>query len=460
MRITKKELIFVFSFVFYIIIFSSLVNAEILSGMVLSQPTNVSIFILPPKPILEIISPINGTYLTNVSLLLNFTSTPADNYWYNLNNGANKTTYLPGEYFDVGGDGVYTLYLYANKSGAIGSANVTFKVNLTLFKILYDEYKGIFKGDSTNFYAYTYEQMLNMSNIVLENVLYGKIYYKDNISLPYDDDFYDYTLDLDNKTNISFNRIEINASGLPNFDIPATIWFYGISFTNPRVMRDGSACYSCMIEDYSGGVLRVRVPGAGLYTIEEMAAPIIVGRARAGYAEIPCLTRWICTDWSKCKDGKQNRTCWEENELCEAEGPKPAEEMECEEKIPLIEIEYPIAKECCIIGICWFKFIICWYWWVLIALAIAIWIVYRRIRRILLGRKGRELRVRIIYQRTPVYSEHEYLAFAARKSKLKEQLKKLDREFKRGTIEKRGYILTRNKIVKEIDEINRKAKGD
>ncbi len=457
MKIDKRWLFFIFFACIISIFLCFEARAEFFTGRASIGPTNVSVYVLPPAPAITIISPINGTYLTNISLLLNFTSTPADNYWYNLDNGQNHTTSLPGGHFNSS-EGIHTLYLYANKSGAIGRANVTFIVNLTLFKVLYEEYKGVFRGDSTDFYAYTYEQMLNMSDIVLENELYGKIYFKENISLPYDDNFYDYTLDLDNKTNISFNRIEVNATGLPNFDVTATIWFYGLGFIAPRVMRDGAVCYSCVIESYSGGILRVSIPGMGLYSVEEMPAAIMIGE-RGGYVEVPCTTTWICSNWSECKDGRQNRTCIKAIEWCEAEEPKPAEDVQCREKPP-IAIEYPISKECCLIGICWFKFIICWYWWILIVISVLLWVIIRRIRRLLLARRIRKLKVRIVYRRTPVYSAENYMEFAARKSKSKEKLRKLDAEFKRGTIERRGYVLTRNKLLKEIEEMERKLRGE
>ena len=46
-----------------------------------------------------------------------------------------------------------------------------------------------------------------------------------------------------------------------------------------------------------------------------------------------CLEDWRCNDWGECVEGKQIRTCDDEN-LCETENNKPSESRECsEEKI-------------------------------------------------------------------------------------------------------------------------------
>ncbi|GAI76861.1 unnamed protein product, partial [marine sediment metagenome] len=105
------------------------------------------------------------------------------------------------------------------------------------FIITYDEFKSSKKGDSTNFNIYPYEDMQNMSDIILEHTDYGKIEFNEIINLTNNTE-----ADLDSNVDISDNRIELNSTALPNFDKNATLHFYGLSLTNPRVLRDTVVC--------------------------------------------------------------------------------------------------------------------------------------------------------------------------------------------------------------------------
>lgn len=104
-----------------------------------------------------------------------------------------------------------------------------------------------------------------------------------------------------------------------------------------------------------------------------------------GVSVTHCYEDWQCTNWDSCINGIQRRICQEINS-CEWKFSqsgktektfiihrmeKPIEIRDCrvearnisvgEEIIPSI----PKKGECCLLEICWFKYIVCWYWWVL-----------------------------------------------------------------------------------------------
>jgi len=267
-------LIIIFISFIYLLIISSIngetLTGETVTGEVSAQPTNVSIQVIRFAPFLSILSPENKTYLKNESLLLNFTVTDEEIVWYNFDNTAN-TTITSAIFFNIS-QGSHTLYMFANNSeGNITSKNVTFSVNSTIFIISYDEYSGSTKGESTDFNSSTYEDIQNLSNIILENTQYGKIRFNESINMTDDLINNDNLLDLDNNTNISQNRIELNSTALPNFDKPATLYLYNLTFSNPRILRDGVVCPSsvCTFQSYSGGNLTFNVTQFTVYSAEE-----------------------------------------------------------------------------------------------------------------------------------------------------------------------------------------------
>ena len=153
------------------------ITGQGVTGKASSQTLNVSIQILSSAPTLTILSPENETYLTNVSLLLNYTTSNSQAVWYNIDNSANTTLSSTNgtAYFNTT-EGSHVLFLFANNSDGIkNSTNVRFSVNLTLFTINYTEWRGAFKGNSTDFYTSSYEDMQSLSNIILEQNNSGKI---------------------------------------------------------------------------------------------------------------------------------------------------------------------------------------------------------------------------------------------------------------------------------------------
>ena len=252
-----------------ITIINKTITGGAVTGKVSIQPTNVSITITGNLPTITILKPENKTYLTNTSLLLNYTSTNADNIWYHIDSLGN-TTITSFVYFNTS-QGSHTLYLYANNSQGTTKTNVTFTINSDMFTINFSEWAGEYKGNSTNFNYYSFEELQNLSEIIFEDINYGKIYFPESINLTDDFNPNDDIINIDDYINTSFNRIEINSTALPNFNKSATLRLYSLTFTNPRIARNGVVCPStiCTKQSYSGGTLVFNVTHFTSYGAEE-----------------------------------------------------------------------------------------------------------------------------------------------------------------------------------------------
>lgn len=268
----RLHLIFLGAVFFLFVIISSInisseVTGESVTGEVTTQSVGLNISIFLPLPTLTLITPENETYIDNQTILLNYSTTFATSIWYNLDNLAN-TTITDNTQFSAS-EGSHTLNLYANNSKGVVTQNVTFFVNSTKFRILYEEYKG--EGSTTNFSVYSYEDLQDIGNVTLENTNFGKIIFNETINMTDDEDFSDKLLDLDTHTNISSNRIELNSTALPNFNKSATLSLYNLSFSDPRILKDDSVCPStiCTEIDYSGGTLLFNVSEFTVYSAEE-----------------------------------------------------------------------------------------------------------------------------------------------------------------------------------------------
>lgn len=128
----KKRIISLLAIASILIITIPLISSEVtIAGHATSQPTNVSVFVLPPHPILKIISPTETIYTENEYILLDYSAVLIDTVWYNIDNSQNTTinqSDLP--FYFKESKGTHTLYLYGNTTtnGTILSDNVTFQV--------------------------------------------------------------------------------------------------------------------------------------------------------------------------------------------------------------------------------------------------------------------------------------------------------------------------------------------
>ena len=102
-----------------------------------------------------------------------------------------------------------------------------------------------FNGSTSNLSSFN---IRNITNFVVEVTTSGKINFSSSVDLSQG-------FDLDSHINISFNRIEVNSSAIPNLNVSATLQLEGLTFSNPRILFDGNVCPDsiCKKISYSGG---------------------------------------------------------------------------------------------------------------------------------------------------------------------------------------------------------------
>jgi len=180
---------------------------------------------------------------------------------------------------------------------------------------------GGFDGGTTNFTNVS--DLSNVSGVILENSGFGKINFTNN-SINFAG------LNLSAYVNISDAGIEINSNnpGMSRLNVPTRLSFYGISFTDPKTLRDGVDCVGCFERSYSGGIYVVDVPGFSIYEVVEgfvdpgsdpggspgsgPGGSPGTGTPPAGPAvnlSGDCYSQWSCTAWSDCVDGAHSKTC-------------------------------------------------------------------------------------------------------------------------------------------------------
>lgn len=117
-----------------------------------------------------------------------------------------------------------------------------------------------FNGDTTNFSVLGNLALETVEGMTLENFGYGKIFFSESINLTQDaysptGSMYDRIVDIDSNLVISSNYISVNSSNLSSLNKSATITFYGLSYTYPKILLNGVNCSSstCTLISYSGG---------------------------------------------------------------------------------------------------------------------------------------------------------------------------------------------------------------
>ena len=236
-----------------------------ITGKATSSDASLSIFV-NAAPVIDIINPINGTYITQQELNLDYFSVGGTSIYYNLDNGANFSIFGNTTFNTTSGG--HTLYLFSNNSIESTSKNVTFYVNSSALTIDYDSFQW---GNSTNITKYPIEKIQNFSGLNLENPGYGRISFNKNINITDDENPNDLVVNISKNVNISYNSISVNTTALPNFDKSATLYIYNLTFTNPRILIDGEVCPSaiCIEDSYENGTLKFNVTHFTTYSAEE-----------------------------------------------------------------------------------------------------------------------------------------------------------------------------------------------
>lgn len=186
---------------------------------------------------------------------LTFNSTLPDNIAVSINQTTGIANLTPQAGFK--GRNWIIFYAYDPAMNSRESNNVSIRVRSIAV------YYSNFSGSTTDFSGYSDEELQSMSIITLESA-YGKIVFHGPINISED-------TDVNSNVNISFNYTYLNETALPNFNKPATIYLYGLTFTNPRVLRNGAVCSAiiCAEVSYSGGTFVFNVTGFSSYSSEE-----------------------------------------------------------------------------------------------------------------------------------------------------------------------------------------------
>lgn len=247
------------------------------TGEATSNQVSASITVISVAPTIFILSPKESRTYRSENILLNYSVYDANGIslvWYNIDNGSNMSlgNFSNGQrYFNVS-QGMHTLYLYANNTlGAENFSSVKFYVNNTKIIVIYENFRGEKKGNSTDFDSLTDEELENLSGMVLENTDYGKILWLESINITADRRPNDKITRLDDNVVIANASIFVNETELPNLNKRATLWFYNLSFRNPIVLRNGEVCPASVCTDllYFNKTLKVNVIGFTNYSVEE-----------------------------------------------------------------------------------------------------------------------------------------------------------------------------------------------
>lgn len=83
--------------------------------------------------------------------------------------------------------------------------------------------------------------------------------------------------------NISFNRIFLDTGLAPELNKRAVLTLTNLTFTNPRILKDGLVCPAsiCVIQSYSDGTLIFNVTGLTVYSSEETPSVAVAAPAAA-----------------------------------------------------------------------------------------------------------------------------------------------------------------------------------
>ena len=268
--------LFILSFILSPLVHSEdVITSKVITGKATS-PINTSISVAGAM----IYSPREGGVYGSVSILFNYSVITPNNIssvWYSLDGvntslGNFSSNYI---YFNTT-EGNKTIYLYANDTaGLTFYRSVDFYVNNTIkLVVIYDTFKGAYRGNSSDFDVYNNDVLENFPNMTLENTNYGKIIWNDRINLSNDSNPSDWVTTLDYNVVIANQSIFVNTIELPNLNKSAILWFYNLTLSNPRVLANGVLCPSeiCSGKTYSNGVLTFTVTGFFNFTVEETPA--------------------------------------------------------------------------------------------------------------------------------------------------------------------------------------------
>lgn len=155
----------------------------------------------------------------------------------------------------------------------ITSNVITFGSQATIYppvQVLYSE----FSGSTTNFSSFDETRLRIITNLTLETHGVGKVVFDGVTDLTADKNEYN-IIDIDGNAQFAVNSLEIDTSVLSSLRKSASVFMYGLGFTEPVVLVDGYACPPtiCQVIDYSNGTLVFRATQfSRIYSAQEAAA--------------------------------------------------------------------------------------------------------------------------------------------------------------------------------------------
>jgi subtilisin family serine protease len=235
---------------------------------------NISVVNTPPVLLLDVVNQswvMNSNKTINLSVYfsdvdlddLTFSNDSIENIVISFNQTTGEVKLIPDNNFN----GTKYVIFYANDGINTTATN---NLSLTVFKPVINFTS--FDGATTNF-----TNLSNFVNVsaVIEKSNYGKINFS---SITLDNN----SLDFDLHINISSNWVEINSSALPNLNTSAILYLYNLTFSNPRILKNGAVCSDCVIISYSAGSLVFNVTSFSSYSSEETPVQQITSGSSPG----------------------------------------------------------------------------------------------------------------------------------------------------------------------------------
>ena len=190
-------------------------------------------------------------------------------------------------------------------------------------------YPILFNGSTTNLSTVNIE---NITNLIFEQQPYGKINFSQSVDLSG-------TLNLHAAINISPNFISANSEQYPQLSKSATLSLYSLSFSNPRILRNGQVCSVCTSISYSQGTLIFSVAQLSNYSAEE--TPVSPAPPGGGGSTGGSSGGGGGTGFLMPANTTTNDTSIVGNNASEGIGNPPLNESTSSEKIPFIESPLP-----------------------------------------------------------------------------------------------------------------------
>ncbi len=127
------------------------------------------------------------------------------------------------------------------------------------------------KGETTQIFDYTLEEIQELDSLILDDNLNGKIAFNEPVNLTDNQEFSIGLINLSKAINISYNYIEINSDYFPGLNRFATLTLRNLTFKSPQILKNGQVCLEieCILLEYLDGDLTFLVNNFSSYSVQE-----------------------------------------------------------------------------------------------------------------------------------------------------------------------------------------------